>query len=52
MVMVQIDGSALTGIAGGGSSAVWYDGTTYITSSVDVQITGSLQHIQIRFNCI
>ena len=36
------DGSNLTGIAGGGSS-VWYDGTTYITSSVDVQITGSLQ---------
>ena len=36
------DGSGLTGIAGGGSS-VWYDGTTYITSSADVQITGSLQ---------
>ena len=35
------DGSNLTGIAGGGSS-VWYDGTTYITSSADVQITGSL----------
>jgi len=36
------DASGLTGIAGGGSS-VWYDGTTYITSSADVQITGSLQ---------
>jgi hypothetical protein len=35
------DGSNLTGIAGGGSS-VWYDGTTYITSSADVHITGSL----------
>ena len=35
------DGSGLTGIAGGGSS-VWYDGTTYITSSADVHITGSL----------
>ena len=35
------DASGLTGIAGGGSS-VWYDGTTYITSSADVQITGSL----------
>ena len=27
---------------GGGGSSLWYDGTTYLSSSKDVQITGSL----------
>ena len=43
--VLQTDGNgtlSFADVAGGGSS-VWYDGTTYITSSADVQITGSLQ---------
>ena len=38
------DGSGLTGISGGGGSADddWYDGTTYISSSVGIRVTGSI----------
>jgi len=43
--VLQTNGSGVLSFAdvAGGGSSVWYDGTTYITSSADVQITGSLQ---------
>jgi hypothetical protein len=42
--VLQTNGSGVLSFAevAGGGSSVWYDGTTYITSSADVQITGSL----------
>lgn len=37
------DGSGLTGISGGGGADDdWYDGTTYISSSVGIRVTGSI----------
>ena len=38
----QGDGSQLTGVGGGGSSDVWYDGGTYATSSKNLIVTGSI----------
>ena len=38
----QGDGSQLTGVGGGGGSAVWYDGGTYATSSKNLIVTGSI----------
>ena len=41
--VLQTNGSGVLSFADvAGGSSVWYDGTTYITSSADVQITGSL----------
>ena len=42
--VLQTNGSGVLSFADvAGGSSVWYDGITYITSSADVQITGSLQ---------